>query len=177
MQFTEREGTYFRVCEAGWDDPADTTFSKATGGRWNPAGEFGALYLNRTIEVARANAKRLYAGSFYQPEDLTGEAELQLLEFEVPASNAADCVSAEGLTACGLPVNYPYGFDRDHTQSQAVARGAYNDGGDGVAARSAAQCTESTFLGEELALFDRAAGKATKGKRYGFTEWYQSATE
>ena len=160
------------MCEAAWDDPADTTYSKTAGGRWNPPGEFGALYLNATMEVARANARRLYAGAFYQPEDLIGKAELQLVEFAVAQSHDVDCVTPDGLRACELPPQYPFGFDRDYEPSRRVALQAYLNTDDGVASRSAAECTATHFAGEELALFDRAAEKATAGRRYRFAEWY-----
>jgi hypothetical protein len=166
-----RDGTYYRVFEAGWDDCADTSYSKLCGGRWNPPGEFGALYLNRTLDVARANARALYAGAFYRPEDLTGEAELQLQEFVVPKHAVLDCVSETGVVACGFPSSYPFGH-RDHAPCQVIARDEFAAGTSGVAARAAAEASETHFVGEELALFDRVSGDAIKGHCYRFSEWY-----
>ena len=64
-----RGGTYYRVCDPSWPDPSDTSFSKTQGGRWNPPDRpgrpgFGALYLNATIALARANARRHVFFSF-----------------------------------------------------------------------------------------------------------------
>jgi RES domain-containing protein len=166
-----RNGTYYRVFEAGWEDCADTSFSKLHGGRWNPPGEFGALYLNHTLGVARANARTLYAGTFYRPEDLTDEAELQLQEFLVPKETVLDCISENGVTACGFAPTYPFGYD-DHAPCQGIARDEYAHKSNGVATRCASECTETSFVGEELALFDRVAGNATKGQLFRFVEWY-----
>lgn len=170
-----RQGTYYRVFEAGWDDCADTSFSKLYGGRWNPPGEFGALYLNRTLDVARANARVLYAGAFYRPEDLTGEAELQLQEFAVPEETVLDCFSASGVAACGFEPSYPFGYD-DYAPCRAIARDEYARGGNGVATRCAAECTATSFAGEELALFDRVSRSAKKGRLHRFEEWYPATS-
>ncbi len=169
-----RGGAYYRVCEAGWDDSADTSFSKLYGGRWNPSAEFGALYLNQTVDVARANARVLYAGTFYRPEDLTDEAELQLQEFDVPDGRVLDCVSAKGVAACGFHPTYPFGYE-EYAVCQTIAREEFRWGADGVAARCASECTEASFVGEELALFDRVAGSARKGRLFRFAEWYPYA--
>ena len=56
-----RGGPYDRVAAPEWIDPADTAYSKQRGGRWNPVGELGALYLNATIQVAAANARAQHA--------------------------------------------------------------------------------------------------------------------
>jgi len=165
-----RSGTYYRVFEAGWDDCADTSFSKLYGGRWNPPGEFGALYLNRTIEVARANARELYAGAFYRPEDLTGGAELQLQEFTVPKESVLNCISEGGAAACGFPPSYPFGCK--YASSQAIARDEYAHGTSGVATRCASEASGSAFVGEELALFDRVSRSAKKARLYRFADWY-----
>ena len=55
MITVEIGGTYSRVADPDWDDPLDTDFSVATGGRWNAPGTFPVLYLNETLGAARAN--------------------------------------------------------------------------------------------------------------------------
>ena len=55
MITTQVGGTYSRVADPDWDDPLDTDFSFASGGRWNAPGTFPVLYLNETLGAARAN--------------------------------------------------------------------------------------------------------------------------
>jgi len=63
LESIRRSGTYFRVFKPEWNDPLDTTYARrSSDNRWNPPGEFGALYLNKTLEVAAANARRQHAG-------------------------------------------------------------------------------------------------------------------
>lgn len=50
------------------------------GGRWNPPGSFGVLYLNLGEDVARANVARLFAGLPYGPEDLDPDTAPMLVE-------------------------------------------------------------------------------------------------
>ena len=51
-----------------------------TGGRWNPPNSFGALYLDASIDVARATVDRLYVGMPYGTEDLEDGAAPLLLD-------------------------------------------------------------------------------------------------
>ena len=62
--------TYWRVVGEGWTDAADTSYSKKFGGRWNPSGTFGVLYLNAAMATAKANAVRHLAGHGLEIEDL-----------------------------------------------------------------------------------------------------------
>jgi len=57
LRHVHREGVYFRVCDPDWTDCGDTSHNRRMGGRWNPRGRFGALYLNATREVAAANQR------------------------------------------------------------------------------------------------------------------------
>ncbi len=145
-------------------------FSKRIGGRWNPPGEFGALYLNATIAVAAANARVLYAGSFYRPEDLQGEAELCLQEFSIPKTTLLDCLSPQGVAGCGFPESFP--FESAYRPSQAIARDEYAVGRAGVSTRCASESASKSFVGEELVLFDNVADMAKKGRRRRFDDWY-----
>ncbi|MDQ2681551.1 MAG: RES domain-containing protein, partial [Candidatus Eremiobacteraeota bacterium] len=122
-KYLERHGTFLRLFEAGWDNCSDTSYSKRVGGRWNPPGEFGALYLNATTAVAAANARVLYAGSFYQPEDLTGAAELCLQEFSISKTAVLDCFTPNGVAKCGFPSSFP--FESPHAPCQTIAREQY----------------------------------------------------
>ncbi len=169
-EYLERDGAFLRVFEAGWDNCADTSFSKRIGGRWNPPGEFGALYLNATAAVAAANARALYAGSFYRPEDLQGEAELCLQEFVIPTTTLLDCFTEKGVAACGFAKTFP--FKSAYPPCQAIAREELEAGHAGVSTRCASESTSTSFVGEELALFDTITETVAKGRLVRFDAWY-----
>jgi RES domain len=169
-----RGGSYNRLAEPAWTDPLDTSYSKARGGRWNPPGAFGALYLNRDIRVARLRVEHALAGHPYGVEDLD-EAELHdLVDLEVPEQAWLDCVSDGGLKAVGLPVSYPRHPDGravEHSECQPVGQAAFDEGQPGVACRSAAG--GATLADEELAMFVRAGRlKVTMTGRRPFADWF-----
>jgi len=164
-----RGGTYYRVCDPSWKNAADTSYAKRHGGRWNPPGAFGALYLNRTIAVAAANARRSLAREFGDAvafADIRPERRPALHAFTVVDHRFVDLVSARGLRAARLPVTFPLGCD--HRGCQRLARVLYADGEAGVAVRSA------VGQGEELAIFDSHASLAQRkrGKRKSFDRWF-----
>ena len=164
-----RGGLYYRVVAPEWTDPANTAYSKQHGGRWNPPGEFGALYLNATVQVAAANARAQHAGRAIKLFDLLPEARPELVTFDVPMTNALDACTPEGLTELGFVNNFPYGVT--WPPCQAVAREAYSAGIAGVASRSNAEVTATTFVGEELALFEHIIIGPPQNRRR-FVEWY-----
>jgi RES domain-containing protein len=164
-----RGGTYYRVCRADWKNPALSAYSKRAGARWNPPGESGALYLNASIAVAAANAKRSVQqefGGFATFADLRRDRLPDLQSFTVQNHRFVDAISATGLAALGLSVAYP--VDCDHRRCQAVARGLYAAGEAGVAALSA------VAIGEELAIFDshKRLARRKRGGRTRFAQWY-----
>jgi len=178
-----RAGTYYRVIGPAWSSALNTGFSKLHGGRWNPRSAFGALYLNATIAVAAANARHQHAGRAIQLFDLRPSARPRLVDVDVTNANVLDAVTDDGLRAIGLAANYPYGVP--HNQCQPIGASAYAAGIDGVACRSAAECTPTTCVGEELALFDTFVDGATVagvpadtvvvtvlGKPRAFDQWY-----
>lgn len=177
MRHVRRSGPFYRLASPSWSDPLDTQYSMRDGGRWNPKGEFGALYLNATVEVAAANARHLHAKRAIKLFDLKPEARPQLLTVNVEQIEALDVVSAAGLEAIGFPATYPLGVD--HARSQAVARQAYGTGGfAGVACRSNAEAVKGSWVGEELAVFDKAMGNVTiasAGAAQEFSNWYPDA--
>jgi PadR family transcriptional regulator, regulatory protein PadR len=71
---------WYRICDAGWDDPLDDRFAAKRGGRWNPPRSRRKLYLNEDLVTARLNLDRFVAGWPYIPE---------------------------GVAAVGLPGSYP----------------------------------------------------------------------
>lgn len=164
-----RGGTYYRVCDPSWTDPADTSYAKRKGGRWNPPGEFGALYLSESIVVAAANARRslqLEFGDAVTFADLRPERRPDVQAFTVKNHRFVDAVSAKGIAALGLPATYPESCG--HRLCQSIARTLYRANEAGIAVRSAAAD------GEELAIFDShqaLARRSRKGRR-SFHEWF-----
>jgi RES domain-containing protein len=82
LTFT-RDGRYYRVVDPSYVDPFDTSYAKAAGRRWNPRGEFGALYLCATIAVAAANARFQFVGRAIKLFDLLPAAQPELVTVEV----------------------------------------------------------------------------------------------
>jgi RES domain-containing protein len=164
-----RGGRYYRVVDPSAVDPFETSFAKASAGRWNPLGEFGALYLCATGAVAAANARRRFVGRAIKLFDLVAAARPELVTVEVPQLDVVDIVTARGVRAAGLPPEYPYGVP--WPPCQAIARDAFAHGLSGVAARSSAEATASSWIGEELAAFEIVRG-FTHVSREAFAEWY-----
>ncbi len=164
-----RGGTYYRVCNRSWLNPADTSYAKRSGGRWNPPGEFGALYLNQTVVVAAANARRSLQQEFGDTitfADLRPERRPDLQSFIVTNHLFFDVVTEDGIAAAGLPSEYPHGCERSICQD--VARTLYAAGEAGIAARSV------VGSGEELAIFDShtSLSRRKRNGRRGFEAWY-----
>ncbi len=165
----QRGGAYYRVVAPKWVDPADTSYSKQRGGRWNPAGEFGALYLCASVQVAAANARAQHAGRAIKLFDLLPAARPELVTFEVPMSGVLDACTAKGIAALGFAENFPYGIP--WPPCQEIGRAAHAKGLPGVAARSNAEATEIWSVGEELALFEQVVVGPPQARRR-FDEWY-----
>jgi RES domain-containing protein len=164
-------GTYYRVCDPGWTDPLDTSFAKKSGGRWNQPGVFGAIYLNKTRDVAAANARRQFEGEIATLYDLQPDQQPDLVTVMVDEALAVDVVSAEGIAALRLPASYPVAVV--HERCHEIAELAYTDENiAGVACRSNAEATETSIVGEELAVFDRSSGIVHRGDRVPFGHWY-----
>ena len=170
MQTIARGGTYYRVAKPDWAQPLDTSFSKAAGGRWNPPGSFGALYLSQTVEVAAANARTQHRGRAIGLFDLRPDRRPMLLTVSASAAQVLDVVTPAGIQALRLPSAYP--FRVDHARCRPIGRRAYRSGLPGIACRSAAECTPSSWLGEELAWFDNAPPVTETHPRRVFADWY-----
>jgi RES domain-containing protein len=174
VQHVRRGGEYYRVCDPSWTDPSDTTFSKQNGGRWNPpdAGAragFGALYLNATLDVARANAERHVRSLFGTAatiDDLDPAVLPDLQHYDVTEEEFLDAVTPAGIAALGLTATYP--VDIPHPPCQGIAAASYAAGDHGVAALSAVAPDE-----EELVIFDRSVSMlAVKRTRQTFEDWF-----
>lgn len=168
-----RAGTLLRVADPDWADPLDPRYAELRGGRWNPPGSFGVLYLCASVEVARAVVDQHFAGLPYGPEDLDPDTAPLLVEVELPAAAYVDAVSAAALASLHLPASYPDdGTGRlvAHRDCQGIGARLHAAGEAGVSCRSAARLPSP---GEELAVFDRPnrARPRLRGRR-GFESWY-----
>ena len=170
MQTIERSGTYFRVAKPEWTNPLDPAYSKEVGGRWNPPGEFGALYFSRTLVVAAANARWQHRNRAIRLFDLRPNSRPVLLTVTIPRAHPLDVVTAKGVRALRLPASYPYGVG--HDRCHPIARRAMKAGIPGVACRSAAECTLAEWIGEELAWFDNQEPPMEAAPRLLFADWY-----
>jgi RES domain-containing protein len=170
VKHVRRGGVYYRVCGPDWFEPLDTAYARRAGGRWNPAGEFGALYLCATLEVAAANARTHFTGEIASLMDLQPALLPDLMEVNIKAHLFADAVSDDGLRAFGLTADYP--LDAGWSKCQPIGLSIFRAGEAGIACRSAAEAQRAKWLGEELALFETHLTLAREGKRYHFDRWY-----
>lgn len=164
-----RGGVYYRVVAPDWVNPADTTYARNAGGRWNPPGEFGALYLNANVSVAAANARARHAGRAIKIFDLVPAARPELVAFAVPDIVVVDACTASGIAHLGFRPNFPHNVD--WVACQTIAREAHAAGLEGVASHSAAEVTAYSFVGEELAVFEQI-NVGPPQSRVSFSEWY-----
>jgi hypothetical protein len=160
------------VADPSWTDPLDISFAATTGGRWNPPGSFGVLYLNASIETARANVERLFVGLPYGPEDLDPSAAPILLDLNLSVEGYVDALTDTGLTRLRLPSTYPYdstGRVVEPGVCQPIGQAAFDDAEPGIACRSAAP----SAAGEELAWFALSARDLPSlAQTRSFDEWY-----
>ena len=170
MKYLERSGEYSRVCDPSWNDPLDTSYAAKYGGRWNAPGSFGVLYLNATIGVAAANARRNFEGEIATLFDLRPENRPDLQFVEVRPATFVDAVTRAGLRALRLPARFPYGVS--HAVCQRIGTRAHARGDNGIATRSNAEVTPTSVGGEELAVFDSALALIGRGERVPFDRWY-----
>lgn len=172
-----RGGSYNRLAEPAWTDPLDTSYSRERGGRWNPPGSFGVLYLNRGLRMARLQMVRKLSGHPYGVEDLDEAEQHDLVDVEVAERKWLDCVTAPGLESVRLPVTYPRhrnGQPVRHAHCQPAGEAAFDDGRSGIACRTAAADASSTD--EELGVFDRdVAANVQMTDRHPFAEWFWGA--
>jgi|SRR5579863_10261839 len=174
MILVHRGGRYYRVADPLWIDPLDPRYSKLYGGRWTPRGEFAGLYLCATADVAAANARRQHVGRAIGLFDLRPDARPHLVDVEVSDLVVADAVSDEGVADLRLRPSYPAACE--HAVCQAIAREVHALGADGIAGRSAAEATRTSWIGEELTVFESAVSKVMSVAIRRFDEWYPDAT-
>lgn len=170
MRHVTRGGTHVRVANPEWRDPLNPEHAKRRGGRWNPPGSFGVIYLSRSIEVARELVRRRLATRGIHPEDVEDGQGPVLVTTTVPEDRYVDAVSRRGLIALELPATYPLDSDGSpiaHARCQPIGQDAWDAGEPGIACRSAAAMDSGA---EELAFFDRRALARERVDR--FPDWY-----
>lgn len=164
---------WFRVADAGWDDPLDPSFAQRHGGRWNPPASYPTLYLNEDVETARTQIVRMLEGSPVRPEDL--DEQFVLIAAALPSrQRVVDAVTDDGLEMLGLARSYPLDDAGDrvpHETCRPIGTSVHDLGLRGVHARSAATVDG---LGRELAWFPaRPSSRATPvGPPIPFDEWW-----
>ncbi len=169
-----RGGRYLRVADPSWRRPLDGSFAAERGARWNPPASFLVVYLCSTIEIARANVLRRFAGLPYSPLDLLPDRRPALVETDVTRHRAVNVVTDEGCRDAGFPATYPreadgteVGWDR----CRPVGQAAWNQGERSIAYRSAA--ARPGDPGEELAWFVRVPGdRLRSARRRAFDDWF-----
>jgi len=133
-RFGHGHAPVYRVVQARWRDPLDTSYSRSKPDqRWNTA-DFPALYCCCSVGVARAVALDRFRIAGIELDDLQSDLRPQLTEIEW-RGEVVDMVTEGGLTAAGFPSDYPRAVDRATTRS--VAERWHTSGAEGVCTRSA----------------------------------------
>ena len=171
MRLLVRGGDYCRVAGPGWADPLDPSFSRERGGRWNPPGRFAVVYLNSSMQLARAQLRTKLGRRGLEPEDLIPTAAPLLVDVRVPEDHYADVVTARGVQAAGLAPTYPLDaagrvVPRETCRPFGVL--AHREAIPGIACRPAV--AKAPVGSEELTYFGRRRLKLLKRRR--FEDWY-----
>lgn len=112
LERTKLKGHYFRlVLLAHADAIEETGPSFAVGGRYNPANEFGALYLAETPELCWQEKLKYYSG---RADSVPDQA---LGEFEINITAGLDLTSAEVLKVLGIKIE-----DITHPSDRYITR-------------------------------------------------------
>jgi RES domain len=129
------------------------------------------MYLNLSVEGARANARRHALASFGTTLDDLGDERLpDLQHYDVSESDFVDAVSPRAVAELGLAASYPLMIQ--HPPCQGIAEEAYAQGERGIVPLSATS-DPAMPAEEELVIFDRdVAGLAMKTQRLKFEGWY-----
>jgi len=171
VRHVRRGGVYLRVADRDWDDPLSGEYARERGGRWNPPGSFGVVYLNASVPVARAQVRDKLEPRGIRPEDLRADEGPVLVHAGVPQDHYVDVITDRGCTSLGLPQTYPVD-EQDttvpHSVCKLIGQRAWDGGEAGIACRPAAPSAPTD--GEELVFFARCSLKADRIEA--FTDWY-----
>ena len=172
MRRVARGGRYVRIADPHWADPLSPEHARRRGGRWNPPGSFGVVYLNASVDLARAQVRHRLEPRGIRPEDLEPDDGPMLVHTRVPDDQYVDAVSAEGLAELGLPATYPVderGEAIPHAVCQPIGQAAWDAGERGIACRSAARTAPPGA--EELAFFARRRLRVQRTERFAYWYW------
>lgn len=168
---------WLRIADADWADPTDPSWAATSGGRWNPPGSWGALYLNEDMVTARCNTQLRFDDLPFGPEDVVSGTGPVLAVLTLPRDQqVCDMHSPAGVAAVGLPPTYPLdapdGDAVPHEVCQGVGRRVHDAGLRGVRCRSA----QTVYgAGRELAWFPATArSRATVVEVLAFEDWFWS---
>jgi RES domain len=173
VRHIRRGGVYVRVADPSWRNPLSGEYARSRGGRWNPPGAFAVVYLNASLELARALIRGRLESRGIRPEDVLPAAGPVLVHTTVPEDYYGNAVTDAGLHAVGLPSSYP--LDRrgrvvPHRACQPIGQLAWSAGERGIACRSATPDVPP-HGGEELAYFDRQ--RLIVDEVQAFADWFQ----
>jgi hypothetical protein len=129
------------------------------------------VYLNASVDVARAQVRHKLEARGIRPEDLLSEEGPVLVHTHVPEDDYVDAISIAGLRALGLPATYPLdegGAPIAHSVCQPLGQQAWDSGEPGIACRSAAHTARVDD--EELAFFARRRLRTYTIEDY--ADWY-----
>ncbi|MEN3280829.1 MAG: hypothetical protein V7607_1969 [Solirubrobacteraceae bacterium] len=171
MRHVSRGGPYVRVADPDWQDPLSPERARRHGGRWNAPGSFGVVYLNASVDLARAQVRHRLQPRGIRPEDLDPDRGPVLVHTRVPEDEYADAVTSDGLAELDLPATYPVderGTPVPHATCQRIGQAAWDAGERGIACRSAAGSAPPDA--EELAFFARRRLRVQHSEP--FVDWY-----
>jgi hypothetical protein len=129
------------------------------------------VYLNASVDLARAQVRDRLEPRGIRPEDLDPELGPMLVHTRVPDGAYVDAVSDRGLRELGLPATYPVderGTAVPHAARQPIGQAAWDAGEPGIACRSAAAAAPPDA--EELAFFARRRLRLRRSEA--FVDWY-----
>lgn len=171
MRHVRRRGRYLRVADPSWRDPLSREHSRSHGGRWNAPESFGVVYLNATLDLARALVRARLEDRGIRPEDIRPEVGPVLVTTTVPDESYVNAVTDAGLESLKLPTTYPLdrrGTTIPHRVCQPIGQLAWEVGEQGIACRSATRGAPPHE--EELAYFGREELRAETTEP--FTTWF-----
>jgi hypothetical protein len=129
------------------------------------------VYLNASLEVARALVRGRLEDRGIRPEDVLPESGPVLVRTSVPHDAYVNAVTDAGLRALDLPASYPLdgrGRVVAHGVCQPIGKLAWDAGERGIACRSATKAAPAR--GEELAYFGRAGLRVEVTEP--FADWF-----
>lgn len=110
--------------------------SRRVGGRFNPPGEFGALYLSMDRATVRAELRRRAERTGVEPDELLPRA---CMAVEVDVGRVLDLTDESERTRWGLDLTALAGDE--HTLCQEVGRAARREGYEAILYPSAARAS------------------------------------